>query len=664
MSWTTPDEFYDLIPTDLKANIHFRQKLHEKLAVDDGLQSEFLSMVLAKPEIAYNTCFFTYNPREPVGYRNLPFILRPAQEDAVRALQDAIEDGHDLVIDKSRDEGATELITKFFTLYWLLVPETTFLMGSRKEEFVEKTGDHKTLFHKIIYALDHLPFWMNKLYTAEKTFRHLRNLKNYASIDGEATNENFGAGDRRTAVLVDELGRIDYKIAQCTIENLSDTSNCNIFNSTHFYGAAHPYNKLLKSGKMPVVVLPWERNPVKNGGIYKSVTAGVIEIKDIEYYQELYPEVFKHFHRMQPLQLKHLTDLMTARYPDAKWRFIADGGSANDGGWRSVWYDKEEERRSSRRDMAQNVDRNPIGSGDMFFDPAVLRRIRLDCIKPPKYKGEIGYKLLPNGLLNKASITWDLDYGKKRLWWWGSLPKGRPYQHHNYIVACDISLGSGSSNSVAGIYDVNTCEKVGMWVCPNTPPEEFADQTIAICHWVGGMSRRPFLIWESNGPGNSFEKRVLKQGYKFTYIEKDERAKRKKRKNRRGWFSTLQKKYDLLLELRIALAEGLKNKKSQHKRLTIFDDAGNGRGTIGEYEDYIYSETGVPILSSQIDESSGARAAHGDRVIPDGLFILAISDQQAGFAKVEKLAREGSLAYRRKIDKANKKNDKRMKLLH
>jgi hypothetical protein len=649
MTSNTPDEFYSMIPTDVSKNLLFRQELHEKLAKDDGLQREFLSMVLAKPEIAYNTCFFTYNPRNPVGSRNLPFILRPAQEDAVRALKDAITNGHDLVIDKSRDEGATELITKFFTLYWLLVPETTFLMGSRKEEFVEKTGDHKTLFYKIIYALDHLPYWMNNLYIAEKTFRHLRNMKNYASIDGEATNENFGAGDRRTAVLVDELGRIEYKIAQCTIENLSDTSNCNIFNSTHFYGAAHPYNKLLKAGKMPVVVLPWERNPVKNEGIYKSASAGIIEIKDVDYYKNLYPKVFRQVKPMQPLQLKYITERMKANYPDAEWKFIADGGSSNDGGWRSVWYDNEEQRRSSRRDMAQNVDRDPIGSGDMFFDPAVLRRIRTDFIRPPAFKGEITYKLLPDGILDKPSITLELDSGKNRLLWWGKLIKGRPDQNHNYVVACDISLGSGASNSVAGIYDVNTCEKIGMWVCPNTPPEEFADQTVAICTWVGGMSRVPFLIWESNGPGNSFEKRIVKQGYNFVYLRKDERARRKKRQNQRGWHSSKNTKYDLLLELRIALAEGIKNNKSKHKKLIIYDDAGTGRGTIGEYEDYIYSETGDPILSSQIDESSGARSAHGDRVIPDGLFVLAISDQRAGFTTNKKVAREGSLAFRRKL---------------
>jgi hypothetical protein len=610
----TPEGFFNTIPTEVQENITFRQTLHEKISKDTKLQRVFLQMVLACPQIGFNTSFWVYEARNSAGLRNLPFILRPAQIDALDALKDAIDNRHDLIIDKSRDEGATELICKLFILYWLLVPDTTFLVGSRKEELVDKTGDHKALFSKMLYAVSHLPTWMQPK-IVEKTFRHLRNPDTNSSIDGEATNENFGAGDRRTAIMVDELGRIDYKIAQCIIENLSDTSDCNIFNSTHFYGTGHPYNKLLRSGKLPVVVLPWERNPNKNKGMYRSPDYGCIEIKDLDYYKDICPKVFKKIGVLETIKVSDLNKELLVKYP-AKLQqinFIADGGEKNEGGWRSIWYDKEEAERSSRRDVAQNIDRSPMGAGDQFFDPGVLRRIRLDYIRPPECRGEVVYKVDETGKIKDFSIKFVENFGKERLQWWGELIDERPNQNHNYVVACDISLGTGSSNSVAGIYDVNERTKVGSWICPNTPPEEFADQSVAICKWVGGETRKAFLIWEASGVGESFGKRVIRQNYAFAYTTTDESTKRRKKKKTWGWYSSKSKKYNLLLELRIALAEGVKSHR-RHKSLTVYDDK-----TLTEYETYIVDENGELILASQKDETSGAKAG---LLMEIGLYLM------------------------------------------
>ena len=624
-----------------------------------GLRKDFLELCLLKPQIAFKSILWTFDPRQKPGYRNLPFITRPAQDEAIDAIKDAIDNGHDLLIDKSRDEGATELIVKMFGLYWLLVPDVKFLMGSRKEEFVDKAGNHKCLFAKLVYGIENLPECLKP--DREKTHMCYQNLNNGATITGESTNENFGAGDRQTAVLVDEHGRMDVTIARAIVENLPDTTDCAIFNSTHFYGSGHPYAKLLKdglrTGHPQVIVLPWEKNPEKNKGIYRSPDLNIIEIKDINYYRKEYPSCFDKIEAMKPFKLSEFEVELLSKGQSPKITFIADGGEGNDGGWRSLWYDKEcARRRNDRRAIAQNIDRSPIGAGDTFFDGQVCKRIRSEHIRVPDYEGEIEYRFDKDGKLRNCYYR--DKAGKKRFSWWGKLTneggKLRPNQGHNYIVACDISLGMGASNSVASVYDVNAHEKVGTFVCPNTPPESFADQAVAICKWVGGLTRRAYLIWENNGPGGSFDRRVRWHGYGFVHTNTNERISFRPRGKENGWHSSKDAKYDLLLELRIALNEGLKT-KHQHKALIIHDER-----TVGEYEDYIFYENGEVGLSECMDEDSGARSAHGDRVIPDGLFVLALSDQPKAALKEVSRVHPGSFAWRRQKYTSSKRKKKQM----
>ncbi|KKL26133.1 hypothetical protein LCGC14_2398330, partial [marine sediment metagenome] len=495
-AFDTPETLLQIVPKTLQENIQFRMDFHQLLSSDESMQNIFLEMCFQKPQLYFNLCCFTFDPRKPRGYKNIPFLLRPAQSDVIDALKEHIDYGKDMLIDKSRDEGATELICKLFAFYWRFEPQCQLLMGSRKAEYVDKgveitkgqlIGDHKCLMHKVIYGITHWPKWMQPNFY--KTFLHLENMDNSAVIDGEATNENFGAGDRQKAVLVDEHGRIEHRMAAAIVDNLPDTTDCTIYNSTHFYGVGHPYNRLLSSTKISVVVLPWERNPVKNKGIYRSPDYDVIEIRDIEHYRSICPEAFDKIHSMEPFKLSEFErDLLTLPADLGRKlkniKFIADGGDGNEGGWRSVWYDIEEKKRT-RRGMAQNVDRNPMGAGDMFFAPAVLRRIGLETIQPARYRGEIQFRLTPQPEVRVKSTRF-IKGGRGRFRWWGELINGRPDQSHNYMVCCDIARGTGSSNSVAQIIDVNTGEQVGIWVCPNTTPDAFADQAVAICKWCGG----------------------------------------------------------------------------------------------------------------------------------------------------------------------------------
>lgn len=616
-------------------------------------------MAFSEPEIAFSSLFWTFNPRKKAGYRNQPFILRPQQGIVIREIKDAIDKGYDRAVNKSRDEGATELVTKLFALYWLLSPEAMFLIGSRKEEYVDRgtnihhgrtVGDHKCLFHKTLYAVANMPQCL--LPNFNKTFMHFENLDNGAVIDGESTNENFAAGDRRTAIFLDEFGRVDYNIAKNIRDTVNDTSDCVIYGSTHFYGAGHPFNKVLRSKNVKVSVLPWYKNPEKNKGLYASPDLNMIEIVDIDYYKQICPLVFNDVKPNVPFKYSEFEQKLLT-YPEeiqkvlSKTHFKADGCEEIPGDLRSPWHDYRE-LRDTRRSLAQNVWMCPTGASDMFFDAVVNDRIRSKFLKPPVIQGEVKFKYNKDGRI--LSSWFRKDSGKKRFKWWGTLPNSRPDQMHNYILGCDASLGTGASNSVCAIYDVNTSELAGVWRCPDTTVENFADQVIAIANWVGGKTK-PFIIWENNGGHSiSFGRRItLFHHHYLVYTKTLEDAKTRKRSNKYGWHSNRETKDDLLTTLKISLNESLKTIKT-HKWVTIYDEV-----AIDELDDYIWYESGEIGASERADESSGARKRHGDTVIAVALCVLATKEQRKAVHNLIVRAKPGSMAWRLKEYREEKK---------
>ena len=630
---STPEGFFKAIPENVEENIQYRCNLHDVLSKDRGMQRAYLELCWSDIRIMFNSAFWVYDTQDERGFRNKPFVLWPHQKIVVKNIHDSIIEQKDLAIDKSRKEGATEIICKTFAGHFILNPESNFLVGSRKAEYVDKgvevvngklRGLHKTLMHKVCYALINLPAWMRPAIL--KTYMLLQNLDNDSAISGEATNENFGAGDRQNAILIDEYGRMDHAMAVNIIDSVHDTSDCVIVNSTHFWGPQHPYNQLLtqRYGKIQVAKLPWWNNPTKNKGLYLSPDYDVVEIEDIDYYREKCPDIFHNISAKEPLVVSKLD-----KNNIGDIHFVADGGDLNEGGFRSPWYDKEEsERRPS--DVARNLDMRPRGSGFSVFTPAILHRVEKEQTFPKRFEGDIKV-IYKQGKVIAGKLT----TGKRaKLLWWGDLVAGRPDQTHNYIVGCDIGLGRGASNSVASIVDVELRKEVGKWICPNTPPESFGNVAVALCKWIGGKDKEPLLIWETNGPGLNFEHSIVKNAYPFIYIQRDEKARRKKKKNKRGWTNTKGPdgtKFHLLLDLDAALMEGLKqDPKRDYIRIADIN-------IIREAECYIFNSNGTPMpAKAGEDDETEASSAHGDRIIALGLSNLALSYQPR--ALIEKRA--------------------------
>ncbi len=590
------------IPTDVVANIKFRAELHDWLARDVEAQKAYIALCKEFPHIWFDTCAWTYDPRAAIGERNKPFILRPQQVKALYNIKRGIDTGTDIGMNKSRDEGATELLMKYITFLVMFVPDTTFLIGSRTEELVDKTGDTGTLFAKIDYTVSHLPNWLSKRLHLERTFKHFRNLDINSTIDGEATSENFGAGKRATAVVLDEFGRVEPKVAKAISDTVKDISGCIIVNSTHWYGTSHAFNTFIKRKDIILATLMWYDNPVKSKDLY-----------------------FDYNSKDWPLPI------------------------------RSPWFDNEAKRRS-RRDVMMNIWGDPSGAAEQFFDGVVNETIRAKFVRKPAYEGSIKFDVeVKNSTVPEATIPTIrkitnekfVSGGKVVLRWWGELKnyngKLRPNQLHNYIIGSDISFGTGASNSTAEIVDRNTGELVGEYVTPDMPPDEFADAVTALSHWIGGVNN-PFVIWErTGGHGINFGRRLMSNGILNVYTKTSEDKKTRKRLNVYGWDNTggaNSTKLDLLERLQIALKEGLKDNPDSIF-IKIFSEE-----LVNELDTYIFYASGELASSTDIDESTGARLRHGDRVIGLGLCVLGLLDQPTAVGALSKAPPWGSYAWR------------------
>lgn len=206
-----------------------------------------------------------------------------------------------------------------------------------------------------------------------------------------------------------------------------------------------------------------------------------------------------------------------------------------------------------------------------------------------------------------------------RLQWWGDLKPDkatgllRPPQDRVYIIAADVSNGTGSSNSVIVVRDRNTRHKVGEWVSGTVSPRGLARVMATIGYWCGGLKGAAFAIWESNGPGQSTGK-VLARALNYPLLYRrtlgaDESFETST--DRLGWWSNPQTKRDAVELLRDAYAnEEILNPSRQ---------------AIEEAMQWIRYPSGMMGPGHLQDETSEAKATHGDRVVADMLSELAMA---------------------------------------
>jgi phage terminase large subunit len=162
----------------------------------------------------FNHYCWTYDPRligqkGPDGKAMSPYVrfkLWPRQVEMIDWLHDRVNDNEEWLVEKSRDTGVSYLVCGYMLNRWLFADGFKGTLGSRKAEYVDKSGQPDSLFEKIRIMARRLPEWMlpeGFSWANHSLFMRMMNPATGAIISGEG-GEDMGRGGRSSLYVVDE----------------------------------------------------------------------------------------------------------------------------------------------------------------------------------------------------------------------------------------------------------------------------------------------------------------------------------------------------------------------------------------------------------------------------------------------------------------------------
>lgn len=261
----SPDDY----PKDYEANVEFRLNLVAKAQKSGEIQGLLYSLCSDNILFWVNCFTMTYNPRKSPS--TLPFLTYAYEDKLILELVDAVKNQKDILIEKSRDMGVTWCVLLVYTWFWQFHGEgQDFLVGSRKEQYIDVVGNMDTLMEKVRFLIRNQPRWMRPAGFDMKTHSNYMRILNPASkstITGEATNNNFSRGGRRRSIFMDEFAF--WECDQAAWRASADSTNSRVVVSTPF-GYNNQFAKLRHSGAIKVETLHWRLHPEKDEAWYQN----------------------------------------------------------------------------------------------------------------------------------------------------------------------------------------------------------------------------------------------------------------------------------------------------------------------------------------------------------------------------------------------------------
>ncbi len=258
-------EWFDFRSPDYNKIYEIRSKRLQFLR-DNPSHVESVKEFYRKEPVAFISDWgMTHDPRNlEVGLpATIPFVLFKKQEEFIWWLYERWTGRQDGLAEKSRDMGVSWLCVAFAVWMWSFYTDAVVGFGSRKEEYVDKIGDPKSLFWKVRQYIGLLPKEFRPAgYMEVKHALHMRilNPENGASIVGES-GDNIGRGNRTSIYFKDESAF--YERPTMIDAALSQTSNCKIDVSTP-NGNANPFAVKRKEAKIPIFTFHWRDDPRKD----------------------------------------------------------------------------------------------------------------------------------------------------------------------------------------------------------------------------------------------------------------------------------------------------------------------------------------------------------------------------------------------------------------
>ncbi|MBU0977525.1 MAG: hypothetical protein KKD18_03850, partial [Nanoarchaeota archaeon] len=429
----------------LRGNLAFRKKLLLKAADDLDFKNDIYSMCRRDILFFVNTFVFTHNPRL-LRMPTIPFITYDYQDVVINDTLERIKNGEDILTEKTRDMGASWMFLTIEEWLWQFRDNLTFLLGSRNVDYVDKSGDSKSLFWKVDAILKNEPKWLTPNFY--RIYLHIENVDTGSSIEGETTTGDFARGGRWTAIMLDEFAAVEPDGAK-VLKATRDATKTRIFNSTHQGAATSFYH--LGATNIHKLTTHWSAHPQKSLGLYSFQEGKLVKHDDFS------GEV--------------TVSGQTYNYPE-------DYPFRRDGKLRSPWYDNECDRTVHPREIAEELDIDPHASDYQYFDPKMIAEIEEKNVCQPFDEGEIEFdsdSYEPLGFIHGVN-------GPLKLW---IYPDYQNIIARELEICCgaDISAGTGASNSAMSFVNLKTGEKIAEYANPWIRPTEFARLAIAYCNY-------------------------------------------------------------------------------------------------------------------------------------------------------------------------------------
>lgn len=499
--------YHEVIPKDLRANYHWRAEAQAACLKDAGLRRAVVQACRADILFFVNGWCWTFRPKARGGdERVVPFVTWTGQDAIFLGLVDHIDRQVPLVIEKSRDAGASW--AGIYTAYWCWAfhDHMTVGLSSRVGDLVDSKSPD-SLFWKLRFTHKWLPKWMwpvgwnPRLHDTEF---HFENPETGSIVTGHATTKDIGVAGRCTWFLFDEFARVPNAFA--VRDNTKDTSDCRVFVSTHT-GPGTCFHSLCTNGVTDKIQTHWSEHPAKSRGLYR-------------YHPEKAPP-------------DDIEVVDRANPPPVGYPFVRDGRPS--GGpyplLRSPWYDGQCQERSLA-DVRTNLDIDVQGSTAQFFHAPTIRLLKAGC-KPPVWEGDVVADPETGRLRELVRVAG----GPLKLWC--------PLAHTNtpavadYGMGADVALGTGSTPSCLSVFRPETGEKVAQYQNRHISVDEFAVVASAVGWLFLNRDRQPaYFAWDAcGGVGEQFSTRFMRYGYGRVYYHEGHLSLAGVRKvtDRPGW---------------------------------------------------------------------------------------------------------------------------------
>lgn len=392
----------------------------------------------------------------------VPLELFP---DQIQLIQDYDEFNENLS-NKYRQAGVTTVTAAWASKKLQLAkknnPERILIIANKMDIAVE-------MANKIRGFLDQWPPWINVGYSEEKNSERRFKLKNGSEVKAVATSKDALRGYTPTILIFDEAAHIDA--------------------GQEFWSQA--MSSLSTGGKVIVISTPNGNDPIYFP-IYDGSIRGInnFKITHLKWFKD--PRYTKDLKWVKCDDIIHymlnrekynddeicVYDLEINQYDE----FISLGYKPY-----SSWYESMAKKlKYNRRDIAQEIESDFLGSGDNVISSTIRENIKTNMMRPPKDR-----------LMDDT------------IWVWKE-----PIEGHRYILGCDVSRGDSEDYSSINIIDFDDMEQVFEYV-GKIPPDYLAD---LVYKW--SLIYKPFIVVDiTGGMGVATSRKLVELGYKNTYVE-------------------------------------------------------------------------------------------------------------------------------------------------